>query len=453
MRRAMLSITGRVLVVALMLCVMAVLAFSCILYTRYRQQGLGKGAVDAPALPHAPAMPLADRFEASLRLTDLLAPPGEEIAVDVMWDDSWFTADPAIYRPELAHVCSVLAALAYSESGYYQKQGNHEPYMELALAGLGFHDVSTASYRYRSEVVDQALSLLTRRSDTAAYAIADKTLLNREGDAVATLIMVSVRGSYGAEWLSNLEVLFERGADAADSAAAPVECGMHASGDHPGYTAAADEILAEISQRVRVAHHAGLPAKLLLVGHSRGGAIANLVAARACEALGDPARDGSVPLEEGDGVFAYTFAAPGATADAARRAPCYGSIFNVVNPADLMTHLPLEEWGYGRYGVDVTLPSIDDGGAAEAYDRMGGAFERLVGTTCPVDSDTEHMVRGITEDLAARLGSIDEAATPAGAAQAISVMMEHGDPASMFAGHHPSVYIAWMQTMTSWGSQ
>ena len=85
--------------------------------------------------------------------------------------------------------------------------------------------------------------------------------------------------------------------------------------------------------------------RILITGHSRGGAIANLLAAD----LGDPDDDASA-LAPSSGIYAYTFAAPCATRADDRHDPRFDNIFNVVNEADIVTQLPLSSWGFGRYG-------------------------------------------------------------------------------------------------------
>ena len=79
---------------------------------------------------------------------------------------------------------------------------------------------------------------------------------------------------------------------------------------------------------------------LWITGHSRGGALANLVASKRIDA--------------GYSVFAYTFASPGTTTYANATADRYKSIFNIINEDDLVPQLPMSVWGFTRYGVPKT---------------------------------------------------------------------------------------------------
>ena len=65
-----------------------------------------------------------------------------------------------------------------------------------------------------------------------------------------------------------------------------------------------------------------------------------------------------------DDIFAYTMGTPqGAYADQnpSPRSAVYNNIFNLINPNDIVTHVPLRQWGFTRYGVDkyMTTRTID----------------------------------------------------------------------------------------------
>ena len=455
MRHKVLCAAGktavRISVTTILILLVLVLVCAVILYVRHRQQQVNEGAVDAPGLV-GDAEPLrTGSFTAAVHVTDLVA--DDAFTVDIPWDDSWFFADPARYNAQLAYTSSVLAALAYAESGYYQQGSDQPAYMELALGELGFTRVSTESYRYRSEIVDEVLSLVTQTADAAAYTIASKPVINADGSEEADLIMVSIRGSYGSEWLSNLEILFEQGEQAAEADRAIADAVVRSSGsdqitgtadDHPGYTEAVSEIADELTEWIGSSHDAGRKVRLLITGHSRGGAIANLLAARLLDGA-------SGPLADGDDVYAYTLATPATTLDDDAHAERYAGIFNIVSDADIMTHLPLQTWGYERYGVDRALPSEADETFDAAYRTMATAFEEMAGVACPVGETGGLTVRKLVDDLSERIESIDALKTPVGVAQAFGILAEHVDPATILNGHYPSVYIAWMQALVARG--
>lgn len=436
----------RFLAVALVLALAAALCFSLWLLVRHGQEQSGAGAVEAPAFPqvaYAGSLPASGRFRADLAYTCYGAPGDGEVSSSVLWDDAWFFADSRTYNHELARASIVLAALAYSESSYYQGGSNTPPYMENALAELGFTEVDTSSYRYRSEVVDELLDVVTQDSDGVAYTIARKGLAAPQPDqdtAPRELIMVSVRGSYGSEWLSN----FNLGAGDADDAAALL-AGERAH-DHSGYQLAAMDILEDLDPMIRDARSAGHEVSVLLCGHSRGGAVAGLLAAM----LDDRAAEGTAPeactVDPAD-IYAYTFASPRTTASGRGNDARYGNIFNIVNPADMVGRVPLEAWGYTRYGVDLELPAVDDEGFAGLHARMDEEFLQLTGEHSSYDPASKLAIDAVVDELGRTVPTVDELMTPGGVASVAAACALRINPATILLGHYPSVYIAWMEAL------
>ena len=264
----------RACAVALLLLGSTALAGMIVLAVRHGQELRGHGAIEAPAVldtAYAGELPRQGRFEANVAYTCYGVSGDGEVSSSVLWDDAWFSQDSFTYNHELARACSVISALAYAESGYYQSGSDTPPYMENALYDLGFDKVETESYRYRSEVVDEVLDVMTQQSDGVAYALAHKDL--GESDGVRReLIAVSVRGSYGSEWLSNFNL------GEGEAAAAAEALADERSHDHTGYQIAALDILAHLDEWVDEAESWGSEVSILLTGHSRGGAVAGLLA-------------------------------------------------------------------------------------------------------------------------------------------------------------------------------
>ena len=410
----------------------ATLGSAGVLATRRAQELTGRGAVEQPGLDAAYAQGSEGsaseaeaahpaRFATNLTYTSLDAPGDGSAVARVTWDDAWFSADEGDYNHELAQTSSVLAALAYAESGYYQARENHPPYMENALASLGFGEVSTESYRYRSKVVDEVLDLATGDADGAAYTIARKRLGSGHDGPARDLILVSARGSYGSEWLSNLDLSRDE------------------AGDHGGYVRAAREIGAEVVSWAEESRALGAEVSVLLVGHSRGGAIANLVAAELDDLraqAGDAAPFGP--------VYAYTFAAPATTLASDARSERYGNIFNIANPSDIMPYLLLSAWGYERYGVDLELPSAGCADFDRLEDEMRAVYRESVGVECSADAADVLIARTVCDNIAAAVGSAEELVTPVGALTTFRLLATHVDPVRILYSHYPSTYIAWM---------
>lgn len=443
----------RAIAVVLVLLGTAAASGSAVLGIRHGQELRGAGAVDSPAIPdtaYAGELPRVGRFETDVTYSCYGVAGNGEVSSHMLWDDAWFDGDPRVYNHDLARASSVLAALAYAESGFYQSGSKTPPYMENVLHQLGFDMVETGSYRFRSEVVDEVLDVMTQQSDGVAYGLARKELMPAPDGTPRELIAVSVRGSYGSEWLSNFNL------GAGEAAAAAEALADERSHDHTGYQVAALEILGELDAWVDEADARGAEVSVLLTGHSRGGAVAGLLAAmlddRAAAGTGEDARTeadaaAQAPMQRAPRVFAYTFASPRTTLNARGNDARYGNIFNIVNPADLVTNLPLESWGYVRYGVDVPLPSLDDEGFGERFAAMQDAFEHLTGGRDSYDPEAEAAIDGVVAELARTVPTAGALMTPRGVASVAAACALHINPTRILRGHYPSVYIAWMESL------
>ncbi len=78
--------------------------------------------------------------------------------------------------------------------------------------------------------------------------------------------------------------------------------------------------------------------KVWITGHSRGGAVANLLAGVYFPGVMDSRQ-----------IFAYTFGTPRVQKNADPAA----NVYNFILDGDVMTRLPPEEWGYARHGKDI----------------------------------------------------------------------------------------------------
>jgi len=178
--------------------------------------------------------------------------------------------------------------------------------------------------------------------DHVAYTIASKKVGER------VLYCVPVRGTAGnVEWFSNL-------------------CNMGASDTHEGFEAAAKEVLAELEY---ILNKDGVDASntiVLLTGHSRGAAVANLVAGWMTERKLLPASQ----------IFGYTFACPMVSKSVSK----YSNINNFNNNGDLISKIPLPEWNYDSYGKT-------DGWSFRSDEMAALHFKEDTGSEyCAVDS-------------------------------------------------------------------
>lgn len=400
---------------------------------RLEAQRAGTGAVGAPSAPVSlEGEKHQGRFTAHVEFTSMAAPPDARVSTDVTWDDDWFFQDPTTYNHELARTCSVLSAIANSESAYYQAGSGSPAYMEDALAALGFEDVSTASYQYRSEILDEVASFFTNTMDVTAYSVATKRVTSSQTGATKTLLLVSVRGSYGSEWLSDANMGDPAKLDLAEA-------------DHAGFAEPAQEIVGQLSQRVTQLAEAGSSTDdvaLLFCGHSRGAATVNLAASYA-----DDYADSLRPLAPLGSIYAYTFACPRTTLMSNAHDARYDNIFNVNNPSDMVPRLPLAAWGYTRFGKDLWLPEPGAEGFDEKYDAMRAAFEANVGTASPYDPSDNATVDRFERELADEVATQQDFETLGGVAAVVRHVALDMNVMRVLYGHYPNTYIAWMQAV------
>lgn len=157
-----------------------------------------------------------------------------------------------------------------------------------------------------------------------------------------TRVTAVFRGTNKCEWYSNFSIGEES--------------------EHAGFSAATDFALEKLQEYLREFHIEEETAEMLVSGHSRGGAAANLLAQRLAD-KGDFRQ-----------ICAYTFASPCTTTSRDAKNPRYNSIFNILNPEDFICYIPPRSWGYTRYGIDLEFPKEDAENFPELYEMMQKYF-------------------------------------------------------------------------------
>ena len=262
----------------------------------------------------------------------------------VNWDDAWFNTSSYTYNHDLATTAAALAASAYTEKN-----------IEAALRdGLGFD--SHASVEEHPSGGGYGGNY-----DQVGYSIETRTTANG-----VPIIAVIVRGTPGnGEWLSNLNVADTlKGSDAET---------------HEGFALAASKVLEAFKSYVGDNDVDLDKARVLITGHSRGASVSNILGAELNDGNGNV--NGALSP---DRIYTYTFESPTTTLSSSRKSSSYDNIFNIVNPEDVITRVPLCEWGYGRYGKDLVLPSrsnTDRDVYKALLSEMNGYFEEFSGET------------------------------------------------------------------------
>ncbi len=118
-----------------------------------------------------------------------------------------------------------------------------------------------------------------------------------------------------------------------------------------------------------------LPTKVLITGHSRGAAVANILGTMVSDITGL------------DSVYVYTFACPKTTTDSNRSD--YGNIFNIVVDGDPVPHVPpMMFGGNNRFGKTVVLQaSPNDSSFIRVFQSITGGV-----STAAIDSNSVECV-------------------------------------------------------------
>ena len=222
------------------------------------------------------------------------------------------------------------------------------------------HDLATLSARLSKHVYDnnnrdivRKLESLDMRNiytgtrgytglDNVTFAFAWREIIvNGEPK---NLIVVAVRGSYDTdEWISNFGVGNEW----------YNIVGINGGGYHVGFTFGWVALWNALHEYIWDNHLIGVTREnlFLVTGHSRGGAIANLLAVTLNH---DPNYDF---MSSSTNVFAYTFASPNVSNSPSSVRRRENNIFNIINTRDIVTSVPpfLAGRAAGRYGIDLTF--------------------------------------------------------------------------------------------------
>jgi len=239
------------------------------------------------------------------------------------YSDQMLLEDENTLSTDIAKVSVTLAMAAYNQS-----------HVNSIYTQMGFDRIDDFS-SYTKVNYD----LTFEDCDHVAYSIARKKI----GDCIA--YCVPVQGTTAdAQWFANFH--------------------LGTTGNHEGFYKAADEVQAELDSYLEKDGINPDKTIVLLTGHSRGAAVANIIAGRL--------------TAMNYRVFGYTFACPAPS----KNTVAYDNIYNFNNAGDLIPALPLKEWGYGRYGHTITMPLTTDGNFLSRFSaETGSGFSSASSTT------------------------------------------------------------------------
>lgn len=260
-----------------------------------------------------------------------------------------FFGDNTVYHPELATVSVLGSALAYYKENYGDAYFTFDTAQTYAggtaskvdglqlMSVLGFED--PVDYTLDS-YGDDDISEIVIGHRTVTY--------NGETKVIVAIFVRGTEATSEEEWSSNFNVgdlvrFFDEYDSVEGKSPRQPNADWTRKTNHRGFDVCATRFLNYIKtyylDEYVLPELEELEDALLtywLTGHSRGAAVANLMA--------------SYLIDEGEEVYAYTFAAPYNTANTEASAEKYDCIFNLINANDFVPMLPMPEWGFTRFG-------------------------------------------------------------------------------------------------------
>ena len=277
--------------------------------------------------------------------------PGEynrekDIVVDYAYSDQYFDYDSSIYNPSLAtmSLCLELSSWASYETDVWAEKTQNA---RKLLNEIGFEDFAQNEFWIDSP-----------STESIGVVAAHKEL------ADCTLIALPVRGGkYYNEWGSNVAV--------------------GTTGAHTGFAQGRDNAVKFLEKYI-VDHNITGRVKIWVVGYSRGGAVANMVAGY----LNDNELPNGATLAFED-LYCYAFEPPqGALLEMTDENANYSNIHNIVNPNDIVPMVAPVDWDFARYNTTSRLlPTVTTAEFEKAFAVMLEQYEQILAGAEIPDSD------------------------------------------------------------------
>ena len=259
--------------------------------------------------------------------------------------DYWFFSSSSNYNKQIATTSALLSTIAYDMSYLDNVGTTNATHIEAVQHWFTYHgfigydrcDLDYMALTNTQGYQDQHVSEMFYAYKTVTYNGKTKNLL-----------CVVVRGTNETldEWQSNFDV-----GSTADYGSTS---GWRNAENHMGFDITANRLNDRLNAFMSRKGFDSSNTIIWITGHSRGAALANIMAAE--------------QIDAGYDVFAYCFATPGTTTSDDASATKYNSIFNIINEDDLVPQLPMSAWEFKRYGVN--KPGSIENSYAGQWDAM-----------------------------------------------------------------------------------
>lgn len=266
------------------------------------------------------------------------------------------------YDYDLAVLCAKYASYAYGDYRYeswsapeglfYTGSSKTTKYLKEALIRDGYDRNSFDEHNFDSTT-----------EDGATYAFAHKKVVynSEERDLVAVVI----RGTNAIQWKGNMNVT---------GSSYIANCSNHYS-----FEAGAADIWQSLSRYIEKNDYDN--SMVLIAGHSRGGALGNLLAYNLT--IGDAEEIGV----DSSAVFAYLFAVPNTTLSPNNY---LSNIYNICFEDDFVPNMPFNEWGYYKHGVTMVASASEQSRSSAFFRAEQRSIHLSEGNRNPVFDEAKH---------------------------------------------------------------
>lgn len=278
--------------------------------------------------------------------------------ISYKWNDAWFFNDHTLFNHELARTSFLLTQLAYYSSASDLEQNGPEAatYQYGLQTEDGFFDIMDVMKAHGLVDVEEH-NFRTTHDDhhVAQFNIGHKTV-TQDGQT-KELITLAIRGTRSErEWLSNGDLGVSTEFDQTEE--------WTNEKNLKGFDITSNRIMKVVNDYMSANGISEENATFWITGHSRGAGIANVLAQKL------EARD----ME----TFTYAFATPNTTES--QDAASYKSIFNIVSKDDIVPAIPVEGWGFTKYG-QVAKVSLTSSAKKEWAEMTGLTYKSALSLT------------------------------------------------------------------------
>ena len=266
---------------------------------------------------------------------------------------------PGRYNKKIAEQCALYSALAYKAvikedgkiSGGFSYDTNTDFLSdkldeEIAPQNKGFVSLEK-KLEMDNFTIDNKYMYINYKEKNNEPGAKDNCSFSivRRDTVKGGVIYVIIRGTDRVEWYGNMEITGE----------------IYNKNimDHASFNSAEKQVYKRLSEYIR--EKKLYNPEIIVTGHSRGAAIANLLAAdiirnKDKHSWKDSDNKEKEAIRAGK-VSAYTFATPNVTLHGGTQIEDYNTIFNFYFTDDFVPQVPMEKWKYGKYGNTFPLNS------------------------------------------------------------------------------------------------